>query len=65
MEIKIHTKAQGPTLHEYLLSKSRVSFIMGPLGSGKTFASCEKILRIMMEQEPDRQGVRRTRGYCI
>jgi len=35
--------------------------IMGPLGSGKTYAAIVKLLKIMCEQEPNADGVRPTR----
>lgn len=38
---------------------------MGPLGSGKTNASCWKGFRIICAQEPDSQGVRKSRGVAI
>lgn len=54
-------KPQGATLESYILSYEPRTFIMGPLGSGKTNASCWKVFRHMCEQEPDAQGVRRSR----
>ncbi len=48
-------------LNAYIASRSRVSIITGPLGSGKTTASCQRILMHMLEQEPNRYGVRPTR----
>jgi len=65
MRFKLITKAQGSTLDKYYNSTARVAMIMGPLGSGKTFRSCEKALKIMREQKPNRQGIRKTRGYAI
>ncbi|MDN7458133.1 TerL [Burkholderia cenocepacia] len=64
-EIEFHYKPQGETLERYILSRASRSFIMGPLGSGKTNASCWKAFRIMCEQEPDADGVRRTRGAAV
>lgn len=54
-------KPQGETLERYILSESARTFIMGPLGSGKTNASCWKVFRNMCSQEPDAQGIRRSR----
>jgi hypothetical protein len=34
---------------------------MGPLGSGKTYASIDRILKTMTEQAPNRDGIRPTR----
>lgn len=38
---------------------------MGPLGSAKTFESCEKIFKIMCNQRPNQQRLRKTRAYAI
>lgn len=58
-------KPQGPKLEEYILSTVRRTIIRGPLGSGKTNASCWKGYRICIGQEPDSDGVRRTRGIAV
>jgi hypothetical protein len=58
-------KPQGPTLEQYILSDSQRTFIMGPVGSGKTNASCWKGFRVSLAQQPDAQGVRKTRGVCV
>lgn len=58
-------KPQGATLEAYLLDRTQRSLIMGPLGSGKTNASCWKIFRFMRQQEPDKNGIRRTRWAAI
>ncbi|MDB5732329.1 MAG: TerL [Variovorax sp.] len=58
-------KPQGQTLEDYILSRQQRTFIMGPLGSGKTNASCWKAFRIMREQEPDAHGIRKTRIVAI
>lgn len=58
-------KPQGDTLEAYILSREQRTFIMGPLGSGKTNASCWKAFRLMCEQEPDADGVRRSRGAAV
>lgn len=52
-------------LDDYFNSRARVSIITGPLGSGKTYASCEKIFALMCEQTPDAQRIRKTRFYAI
>lgn len=58
-------KPQGQTLDEYVLCQEQRSFIMGPLGSGKTNASCWKAFRVMIGQRPGRDKVRRTRIACV
>jgi hypothetical protein len=63
--IEFQYKPQGPTLETYILDTTQRCFLMGPLGSGKTNASCWKAFRIMCQQEPDAQGVRKSRGVAI
>jgi hypothetical protein len=58
-------KPQGPTLERYILDRGRRAFICGPLGSGKTNASCWKLFRLMCAQQPDRNGVRKSRWAAI
>ncbi|SMG01061.1 TerL [Burkholderia singularis] len=64
-EIEFHYKPQGDTLEQYILSRAPRTVIRGPLGSGKTNASCWKGFRAMCEQAPDADGVRRTRGIAV
>lgn len=56
---------QGPTLERYILSEEQRTFICGPLGSSKTNASCWKSFRIMLNQAPDQNGVRKTRIVAV
>jgi len=58
-------KPQGPTLEEYILSEQQRTMIMGPLGSGKTNASCWKGFRIMRGQRANAQKVRQTRVIAV
>lgn len=64
-QMQFSFKPQGPIADAYLRDRSQRSFIMGPLGSGKTNASCWKAFRVMCDQEPDREGIRRTRLVAI
>ncbi|MCE4544604.1 MULTISPECIES: TerL [unclassified Caballeronia] len=64
-DIEFRYEPQGETLERYILSTVRRTVIRGPLGSGKTNASCWKGFRIMCAQEPDAEGVRRTRGIAV
>lgn len=64
-EIEFLYKPQGPTLDEYILSNYQRTMIMGPLGSGKTNASCWKGFRIANAQAPDSNGVRKSRGIAV
>jgi len=65
MRFELLTKPQGDVLGRYARSRARVTFIMGPLGSGKTFESCSKIFNLMCEQKPNALGIRKTRFYAI
>lgn len=55
----------SPTVSDYYLDDSFVSLIIGPIGSGKTLGSILKLDRLMYEQEPDDDGIRRTRIAVI
>lgn len=64
-KFEIRMKPQGKVLGDYMRSRARVSMIMGPLGSGKTYQSAQKILTLMCEQAPNSSGFRKTRWYAI
>lgn len=64
-QIEFSYSPQGPTLEQYLLSREQRTFICGPLGSSKTNASCWKVFRVMIDQAPDANGVRKTRIAAI
>lgn len=59
------SKAQGPILAKYRASWARVSLIRGPLGSGKTIESCQKLFTAMCNQEPNKEGVRPSRWVAV
>jgi len=65
MKFKIVVDTLEPTLEKYRQSRALVTSIIGPLGSGKTYASCESIFERMCEQEPDSQGRRKTRFFAV
>jgi len=50
--IEYITKPQGQVLQQYADCRASRSFIMGPLGSGKTIQTINKIFDLMCEQEP-------------
>jgi hypothetical protein len=50
--IEYITKPQGAILQNYADCRASRSFIMGPLGSGKTIQTINKIFDLMCEQEP-------------
>ncbi|USS45090.1 TerL [Burkholderia glumae] len=64
-EIEFQYAPQGEKLEEYILSAAPRTIIRGPLGSGKTNASCWKGFRAMCAQAPDAAGIRRSRGIAV
>lgn len=54
-----------PVLQSYIDCRTRNSIIIGPLGSGKTYGSCQRLITQMMEQKPNRERVRKTRWGAI
>ena len=63
--IEYVTKAQGPVLQQYSQSWDRVEAIMGPLGSGKTVQSCQKLFDAMCNQKPNKQNIRPSRWIAV
>lgn len=63
--VEFRYKPQGDTLEQYILSQTQRTMIKGPLGSGKTNASCWKGFRINNMQAPDSNGIRKARGVAI
>lgn len=47
------------------MDTSDIRYIEGPFGSGKTTACLFELIKLAMEQQPDEQGVRRTRWAII
>ncbi len=64
-DLEFAYKPQGAILEQYILSRDQRTMIMGPLGSGKTNGSCWKAFRVMTHQEPEADGVRRTRILAV
>ena len=64
-EARIFYADQGPVLARYRQSRAFFQCIMGPLGSGKTTTSIQKILELVCEQKPNARGERRTRGAVV
>ena len=48
--VEYHLKPQGRVLQEFADCRERNSFIMGPLGSGKTVQTILKLFELMCEQ---------------
>ena len=63
--IQVDHVPQGQILSEYYYSWKRVELIMGPLGSGKTIESCQKLLTAMCCQEPNPENIRPSRWYAV
>lgn len=63
--IEYITKPQGKVLGEYASSWERVEAIMGPLGSGKTVQSCQKLFEAMCNQAPNKRKIRPSRWYAV
>ena len=61
-DIDAEFQASGPILERFLHTKTHRAFIMGALGSGKTFTAGMRALKISQEQAPDADGKRRTIG---
>ena len=56
---------QYPVLNAFMGSRERVSAIMGPLGSGKTYGAVMRLLKTMTEQAANAEGVRPTRWLAV
>lgn len=54
-----------PTGRKFMLSDSKMRVIMGPVGSGKSVMSCFEVIRRATMQEPNAQGIRRTRAAVV
>lgn len=63
-EFVINYKAP-PTVARYMASQKRMRIIMGPQGSGKSSGSVLLVLKLMQEQEPDWDGMRRSRWLIV
>lgn len=58
-------KPNGATLKAFLKDTSFFSGIRGPIGAGKSVACCIKLLKFACQQEPDENGIRRTRWAVV
>ena len=55
----------GPIAGAYYLDNSRVAIIEGPVGSGKSVASCLRLQRHAYEQAPSPDGIAYTRWIIV
>lgn len=53
------------TVQKFMLSDAKMRVLMGPVGSGKSVACCFEVIRRAGEQEPDQNGIRRTRAAIV
>jgi len=53
------------TLNDFMWDNSRLRFIRGPIGSAKSTACAMELFRRACEQEPDDDGIRRTRMVIV
>ena len=60
-DITVRINPQDKTLKDYHESRGDVDIIMGPLGSGKTWQTCQRLFTMMAEQKPNAEGKRMTR----
>ena len=54
-----------PVLGKFMSSNARVRIVRGPVGSGKSTAMVMELLRRAVQQAPDSDGIRRTKGAII
>lgn len=64
-QLTINYEPPGPVAAAFLLSRSFVRGIRGPFGSGKSTVCVIAILQHILEQKPDRRGVRRSKWAII
>jgi hypothetical protein len=63
--VKLDYKPPGPVAKAFMKDRSFVRGIRGPVGSGKSVASCMELMRIAVNQQPNANNVRRTRFAVI
>lgn len=57
--------ASSQTLRDFMASTAVVRGLMGPVGGGKTICCLTDLFHIAVRQEPDNDGVRRTRFLVV
>jgi hypothetical protein len=62
---ELNYKPAGEQLRQFMLSNAFVRGIRGPVGSGKSVGSCIELFRRACAQEPDENGIRKTRWAVI
>ena len=64
-EFDLRYKPDGAVLSQYNLSRNYANVIIGPLGSGKTFASYGTIWDMMRQQPADERGIRHSEWCAV
>lgn len=55
----------APTIARFIHAVADIICIWGPLGSGKSVGACIKIFLLIFGQNPDKNGVRRSKGVIV
>jgi len=55
----------SPVAYQFLQDKSFVTGICGAVGSGKSYVSCLKVMKIALEQQPAEDNVRYSRFVIV
>jgi hypothetical protein len=56
----------SPVAYDFLQDDSFVTGIMGPVGSGKSYVSCLRVMRVALQQQPSpRDGIRYSRFVIV
>ena len=53
------------TCKEFMMSDAKMRVLMGPVGSGKSVASCFEVIRRATMQKPNKQGIRKSRVAIV
>ncbi|HLA08467.1 MAG TPA: hypothetical protein VJ022_13545 [Anaerolineales bacterium] len=64
LEYALKYKA-SPTCADFIAARDKFKILAGPVGGGKTSACIMAILMNAMQQEPDNDGIRRTRHLVV
>ena len=63
--VELNYKPDGNTLKKFLKSDNFFRGLRGPVGSGKSVACCIEVFRRALQQEPNAQGIRKSRWAVI
>ena len=58
-------KAPGPVVKTFMKDDSFFRGLRGPVGSGKSVSCCIEILRRALAQEPNAEGIRKSRWAVV